>query len=278
MKITSVEIHPSGSSDVGILSFKDPRALNRYNVKYISGLDAEEVVRKYYGEFGGNNYYNLSLERRDIVLSIGLSPIFDEHETYSDLRDKLYKMIASSRMGIVQLQFKNGATVVAAIQGYVAKLESPQFEKTQEVHITLSCDDPMLKALTHIVVDVAGFDPANTIIEDQESTSPHGFEFDLEITADTGNLSLSDPTGGAWEFQLYPPGGFLTGDVLHVSSDYYSKLVYLTRGATVIQLADAVYPGSVWPILFPGDNHFAWSFPTNVVWDDIRYYPTYWGV
>lgn len=280
MKLTGVELHPANSSDVAVMSFRDPRGENPYNVTGITGLGADEIVPKYYGGPGNTdgNFYNMSLMKRDVVIKIQLNPSFADNQSYSDLRDALYRMIASSRTGKIQLQFKNLTEVVAAISGFISKFETSLFEKTHEVQITIKCDEPMLKALNPTVVAVAGLNPANTTIQDAKSTAVHGFQFDLGITANIASLIATNSGDSSWQFEVIPVGGFLAGDVLHFSSEYNNKYLYLTRGATTIQLADVISAGSVWPILFPGSNVFALTHPTNVVWNAISYYPTYWGV
>lgn len=279
MKLTSVELHPEGSSDVAVLSFRDPRGTNPYNVEAIIGLDVDEIVPKYYGASGSSKFYNMSLLKRDMVVRVRLNPNFTADQSYSDLRDALYKMISSSRTGKLQLQFKNGSTVVAAISGFVSKFEAPNFVKTSEVQITVKCDEPMLKALTPINVSIGGLNPASTTITDDLSTAPHGFTFDMNNTIITPSIVITDPDHPSdWSFGVTPVGGFLVGDVLHFCSDYNAKDLYIQRGASKIYLANVITPGSVWPILFPGVNKFAFTNPTHLTWADISYYPTYWGV
>lgn len=277
MKLTSVEIHPAGSTNVCVLSFRDPGSANPYNVKAISGLDAEEIVAGYYGGSGTDRFRNLSLRKRDVGVRIGLNPRFDELESYSKLRDDLYKIIASSRTGVVQLQFKNGATVVCAVSGTINRLEAPHFERVQEVQIGIECIDPMLRALTPTIVPVVGLDPSDTVIQEDLSTAPHGFTFSMEVLADVASFAIGG-TDPDWMFEVVPDGGFLDGDILHLSSEYNVKEVYLVRGATTIYLADKIATGSIWPMLFPGDNNFFIENPLSWAWSSISYYPTYWGV
>ncbi len=47
MRVTSVELHPANSSDICVLSFRDPTHANPYNVKEIIGLDADEIVPRF---------------------------------------------------------------------------------------------------------------------------------------------------------------------------------------------------------------------------------------
>lgn len=279
MKLTSVEIHPEDFDDMGIvLSFRDPGSTNPYNVKGIVGLDADEIVSRYYGGSGNSKMYSLTMEKREVVIRIGLNPRFEDSETYSDLRDNVYKMISASRKARLHIHLNNGEETLAHIHGSVKKLEAPHFEKAQEIQITVKCDEAMLTAVDPVEVVVAGLNPASTSIQDDLSTAPHGFIFDLAITAPFASLMISDPDDDAWVFQVSPIGSFLTGDVLHFSSKHNDKQLYIVRGASIIQLADVITPGSIWPILFPGPNNFSLSNPTKVDWDAISYYPTYWGV
>lgn len=281
MRVTSVELHPAGSTEVCVLSFRDPRGLNPYNVKGMSGLDASDgIAPKFYGVSANSvaKFFNLSLQKREVGLSISLSPNRTVDETYSDLRDDLYRMIASSRTGLIQIQFKNETGVVAAISGFVTKLEAPHFEKTPEVEFAIQAVDPWLKAPAPVNVDVVGLNLADVNIQDLLSTAPHGFDFQMTFLANLASINISDPTDGSWSFVVTPVGGFLTGDVLHFSSDPSNKLLYIVRGAATIYLADVIAPGSIWPILFPRDNHFGAVSPGSMHIDAISYYPTYWGV
>lgn len=279
MKITSVEIHPEGSSDICVLSFRDPRRLNSYNIKGITGLDADEIVPKYYGVSGDSitKYYNFSMEKREIGVLVELNPNFSANESYSDLRDRIYKMIASSRTGVIWINFKNEDESIAAISGFVTKLEASLFTGTPEVQITVTCHDPMLKAVAPTIIDVSELDPALTTIQDDLSTAPHGLTFEMEFTAATASFHIHSVLD-EWSFEVTPSGGFLIGDVLHFSSEFKNKYLYIQRGVLTIHLADVIYPGSIWPILFPGENEFVCEDPANMEWVAISHYPTYWGV
>lgn len=284
MKLTSVEIHPTNSSDAVVLSFRDPGRSNPYSVKSMTGLDATPIVPKFYGGPGNSNdnFYNLVLQGRDIVILMKPNPNFALQKTYSDLRDDMYRIIASSRNGRVQLQFKNGTDLVAVISGFIAKFETTQFEKDQHVQLTIHCDDPMLRGVTPVVVNVAGLDPVRTVINDAKSTAPHGFDFEVVFTSGTSGLIIADPDDSSWAFEVIPSllGGFLNGDLLHVSSDYSNKSIYINRGGTIINLGSSIIPGSIWPLLFPGDTVLSLTSleAATFHWSMISYYPCYWGV
>lgn len=277
MKLTSVELHPSGSSNVCELSFQDPRRVNPFNIRTITGLDADEIVARYYGGVGESapKFYNLSLESRTIVVRIELNPSLKDGETYSDLRDELYRLIASSRTGVVQLRFKNGDDTIAAISGFVSKFEASHFAKNPEAQLSINCVDPILRALEPVVINASELDPAQTIIVDAESTAPHGFKFAIAFTDAVPLFSIGDVD---WDFEIAYPGGFLTGDVLHYSNEQDSKYLYLVRDFVTTHLADRITPNSVWPIIFPGENTLSCGNPTRLDWISVSHYPAYWGV
>jgi hypothetical protein len=284
MKLTSIEIHPDGSSDVLLLSFRDPSGLNPYNVKDIKGLDADEIIPQYLGSPGGSPSYHLLQDKRVIVLKMGLNPNFSAAQTFSDIRDDVYKMIASSRKGKVQLQFKDNNAVVAAINGYIGKFESERFAVQQEVQLTIFCDTTMLTALDEVMVDVTDLNEANTFIMDDLSTAPHGFTFALNVIMDTPSIQIFNPDD-VWRFEVVPTAGFEVGDVLYFSNEEEKQLFIIRPVAgdppppgTLIQLAESITPGSAWPMMFPGTNHFKFVEYSSVAWKAISYHPTYWGV
>lgn len=278
MKLTSIELHPENSSDRAIFSFRDPTAKNPYNIKGATGLDADEIVPRYYGFLAGGSkrFYNLTLQKREVVFKVGLNPNFSEFKTYSDLRSDLYKMVASSRTGKIQIQFKNDTDIVAEVSGFISKFESPLFEKAQEIQITIQCDEPLLKSPNLVVVE--SLPSTRALIEDSKSTAPHGFGSKVTITAPLADLSISDPDDPTWAFTIYPAGGFLSGDILYFNSDPTEKSVFIDRSGTIIQLGDVLLMGSMWPIIFPGNNSFSFTHPESVVWNSVGYLPTYWGV
>jgi hypothetical protein len=280
MKLTSVEIHPDGSSNVLILSFRDPEGLNPYNVKDIKGLDADEIIPQYVGSPGGSRSYNLVQGSRVITLKMGLNPNYVLGQSVSDIRDDTYKMIASSRKGKVDIKFKDGNAIIAVISGHISKFEAAQFERLQEVQLTVQCDNTMLKGPDPVMVDVMNLDPERTFISDDLSTAAHGWTFELNFDDDCPDLVIFDPDD-LWKFTISPPTGFAINDKLYFSNEK-EKQLFVARGAPanpqIVQMAELVAPGSTWPVIFPGENHFKLNQYPWVTWNKISFYPTYWGV
>lgn len=277
MKITSVEFHPDGSSAFCELSFRDPTRQNPYNVKGMTGLDADEIVGRTYGP-GSSGFRELIMVKRDIVALIQLNPDYSAGQDPASLRDELYKMIAMSRRGLIHVWFKNGETVVATVSGTFSKLEAPNFVQVSEVQLTIECDEPELKAPDPVSLNVVGLDPTLTIIDDDLSTKHHGFKFQVTYDSAEAALEITDPDDPEWSFEVIPVGGFLSGDVVHFSSEYGDKYLYMVRGGVTTHLADVITAGSVWPIIFPGENKISLSDGASLDWTSISYYPTYWGV
>lgn len=276
MKITSVEIRPANSSNVCILSFRDPKRQSKYNIKALVGLDADEIVSRSYGVSGG--FYNMTLTQRNVVARIELNPQFSLDETYSDLRDNLYRMISSSRTGLVQILFKNGVDSIAEVSGTVTKFEAAHDTNIPEVQITINCPDPILRALTRVNVNVSGFNSELITVKDTVSTAPHGLQAEVKVLSVVDKLVIVDPSNSSWSFTVDISGNFAVNDVIYFSSEYNNKYIHMMRAGVKTSLADVIMPLSVWPTMFPGDNQFSLVNPSFFSWQAISYYNTYWGV
>ena len=284
MRVTSVSMLPEGGSTSHVLSFRDPTRSNPYNVKAIVGLDADELVPNYYHTQYGDNFHELALVKREIVVRVELNPRFNVGESYSSLRDDLYRLIGQSRTGLVKLEFYNEAVdPVAVISGYVIKFEAPVSTETPEVQITIKCKEPMLKASARTDIDISGMTPALITINDTLSTAPHGLVIEAEVVED-GLLifSVADPSDPTYQLSAAVFGGFLSGDIIQMSSELNNKYLRLVRGSTTFHIADSIQSGSVWPLVRPGNNSFTLE-PSEPMADkmdlvSVAHYPTYWGI
>lgn len=281
MRVTNVSLF---SNDVEAVNFalthQAPKS--QYIARTMIGLDADEIVPKFYG-FGLHSspkYYNFGLKPREIVMRLVLNPRMILDESYSNIRDNLYRAISSSRTGAVELRFFSGATTVASIFGFIVKFEVPHFSKTPEVQITVRCEDPMFRAVNPVVLkedEIPAISPI--IVWDSISTAPHGFDFDILWTATSPIFTIQDViTNEEWKFEVIPNGGFLVGDILHFCSEYNAKELYIKRGANTIHIIDKITPGSFWPVIFPGGNEFFIQEDYAFTWQEISFHAAYWGV
>lgn len=281
MRVTDVSIYSNNIETVSFsLSQSDPSA--QFMVRDMTGLDDDELVPRFYG-FGKQTktkFYDFVLKPRIIVIRFVLNPRFNLDESYSDVRDVLYKSISSARSGLVYIHFNSGGATVARVSGFITKFEVPFFTPLPEVQLTIRCDDPVFRGINHVSYPPAKIKTTNPIIiPDDLSTAPHGFSFQVTFKAASPQLTIQDQvTNPDWLFKIVPSGGFLTNDILNFDSTYVNKQVYLTRGGVVTYLIDKITPDSIWPTLFPGSTTLYFLEIANFNWNKFEYYPAYWGV
>jgi hypothetical protein len=279
MNITNIDLISSSLTDLINLSFRDPTSQNSYITKAIVGLDADEISSKFYGvgNVTNNKYYSMSVAKRTLVISILLNPKYELGETPSTLRDALYKGIASSRTGAITLKFKDGASTVAIIKGFLVKLEATHFANSPEIQLTIDCVDPMFTSEDFVNVDVGSLTPEAPNIVDSLSTAPHGFLFSVSFNdTTTYGFSIADAEQEDWAFTVNYD--FQGGDILSFSSINNERHLYVDRiNEQRIHIVDKIASNSIWPVLFPGENPFVIT-ATNFNLDAVSYKTTYWGI
>ena len=286
MRVTGIDLYSDSAATPIELSLRDPSSQQPYLVKGLFGLDAEEIMPRFYGvsAASGERFHDLSMGARTVVIRLGLNPTFGPRQGVSDLRDDIYRLIGSSRTGLVTLALKNERGRVAQISGFVTKLEAPLFSKTPEVQMSIRCEDPTLRGSDEVSVENFVFDDTTVVIQDPESTAPHGFEVTMTIPEAATYLLVASGynQGHTWEFELTPNVGFQANDVVYLNSNVGYRKVEVTRGVTKLNIADGIRHSSIWPLMTPGYNSF--SFVTDAAGDNIptitefKFYPTFWGV
>lgn len=284
MKITSIGLY-SNENEIANFDLDDPNSDSPYLARSILGLDADEIIPKFYGfsTINRNRLYDFAVKPREIVIRIALRPHRAISETYSLLRDNLYKAISAIRNGIIDVRFNTGIPWFAYIKGFITKFEAPHFSNSPEVTLTIYCEDGMIKGFNtlHFESDVSptGLDPFTFV--DNISTAPHGCQLELVASTTMPEIMIVDklaidPHDPDWGFRLVYP--FLSGDKLYVNSQSGERTVTVTRGTTVIPIADKIAPESVWPVVFPGTNEFSFSSPGSLNMNYLEFTPEFWGV
>jgi hypothetical protein len=281
MRVSDIEFI-SDNVEIMRLALRMPSYDDKYLAKAIIGLDASEIIPKFYG-FGLVNkerFYEYTLPPREIVIRAVLNPNYIINEQYSDLRDEMYRTISSTRSSSVKMVLKNGATSVAQIIGTITKFEVPHFSKVPEIQLTVKCDDPIFHAITHVEVlhdHLGSTQPFE--LNDAISTSPHGLNLEVRLLEAQPTFVIQDREYDPnWKFEVAPSGGFLVDDILCISSEMHNKYVYIERGGVETHIADFITFGSLWPIIFPGYNEFFSNYSGAVEWVSFNYRPAYWGV
>jgi len=283
MKINGIDVFANGSKVCGF-DLVTRSALNPYVLKASTGLDADNIIPRFYGAglVSNTKYYDLALEPREIVLRIGLDPNYVLGIAPADLRDDIYRAVAASRDGLLQLRFLIDGVPYTQIKGFVTKLEAPHFNREPEVQITMLCDPSMITGMEPTEVIVDDLDLILPVINDPLSTAPHGFKFSMSMADGTWGESfpftIKDAVTPDWQFRL--TYAFQDDDVLYFSSEMGNKYIYVVRDAEEIPIMDTLITGSVWPIIFPGVNEFILSNvdPDNMDWIDMSYTETHWGI
>jgi len=281
------------------LSLNQADPTESYILRQALGLDVDGVVPQVYGGYSNPNgvgdiFRNMALKPREIALRIKLNPQWASSETPSSLRAQLYRMIAYSRSGMVELRFMLGGVSQAYIQGFITKLESSLFSDETEVSITILCPYPFIQGSTLVSITEGWVSPDLTIT-DSISTAPHGFmmKFTIVDQYDTP-FRIYTRYGGSSSNDLSAPfiidKQFRANDVIYFSSVSNNKYLYFDRGATRKHITDKIRKNSIWPTMFPGttklyfrfagadvDPGDAWN-PDDITIDYINYRHHFWGI
>jgi len=291
MKVTSIELY-TGDIEVAKFELNNVSSTSPYLVKAILGLDAEQIISKFYGfgTSGITKLYDYVMPPRQIVIQLKLNPNRLNDVSVSELRDYLYRAVAQSRTGVLELRFFNGPEYTAYVQGFITKIEAPLFSKSPLVNITLNCDDPILKAPNSILLEYSTHvvDNNPVIIGNDISTAPHGFIMEVTcLVANTDFFVITDYTdssaGPDWEFNvrcgyIWNVYGFQVGDKIHMNSMANQKELWVVRNEVKLFIGDHIGLNSIWPMMFPGLNKIRFRDPTLFDLSYIEYTPVYWGV
>lgn len=279
MQITALELVANDANAIS-LGLRQPSVKEQYLAKAVYGLDAQEIIPKFYanGLDTGDKYYDFVMRPRELVMRTVLNPNYILNERAGDLRDELYKMISSNRNGELKIIMRNGTTAIGQLFGRVTKFEVPHFSKIQELQMTLVCEDPFIRAIadTELEEDLLGPGPSYEI-NSAVSTAPHGCVIVMEVTTNTTSFILTEQAADYdWKFQVSYSPGFQVGDIITISSVYNDKYVKFLRGVTETHIADRVTSGSQWPMLFPGVNTLYRNAQVKLT--KVAYKNAFWGV
>lgn len=218
---------------------------------------------------------------RELTFKIGFNPSVGQ--SYSDLRDALYRMINRS----VLISLMNESMVIAQTTGYIRQFDASHFTDKPDVTIIIECNDGEFVSPNTVSIPLSTLYVEGPFINYDEGTAPTGLDLQFKYTA------VADGTG----FQItnharfgHSPLSYIhntfavayafhTDDIITMSTHPRQKRLILERGINTYDLAGFINAGAVWPKLYSGVNWFEWSFDT--VWMDwlsASYVPRYWGV
>jgi hypothetical protein len=288
--------------------FRDPGNRLPYQVKSMTGLDADEIVTNFAGHLGSSVTAHIGLPtlvKREVVLLLGLNPDWGTpSQTFSSLRDDLYRLVGACPSGMLYVKFNYGEDTVAQVLGRISKVEAAHFTDTPQVQLTIAVEEyPMLESPVTTADDDpdwvarAALTPSTTealLLTDNESTAPHSFYAQFTFVETTKNFKmegLGELEGLAFEINSFT---FIEDDVLHIQGHPKDRKVYVRRpDGTAVHLVDKMSDDSVWPLMYPGDNYYTWATspgyglwyygttgetPSRAVCTRLSWTSTYWGV
>lgn len=310
MRLTNIEMYCSCSHVITNFSFRDPTSSSPYTIKGFYGIDADEIIASFDGVnlSSGSSRHSLSLRKRELVLRVVLNADYSRDQTPSDLRDHLYRRIATNRNGNVRLRFIDNDFIRAEINGFITKFESAHFNEAPEVQITIDCPDPLFRSpYEEVLVPQTEYqsdedeydggsepppeiDPGLVIrdgvfeFRDDVSTAPHGCTMRFNFIDNASFFELRDHISAEendWFLRVRPPVGsssFLDGDQLVIVNEFRNRQIYIIRNEVEIHVADRVDPDPAWPVVFPGDNRFVVSHPQNYEVAELVHRHAFWGI
>lgn len=285
MKLTGISL--SGEYGVGEIDFAFNNAFQNgsYLIKNTTGLDAQDIFYSANND-GNGKTYSAFLRDREIVIQLSMNPNFSIGESYSSLRDGLYRLIFGMPDNKLFIRLKNGTQVVAQTDCLMTKIESDQFAKVQDITLTLKCNEAIFRGPEKIVFteeDCADFLWYDWRITDDLSTAKHGVSFEFEFTPPYLNY-FSLTIDNNFSFGVNPPHNstWLAGDIIRINNDYDEvskktlKQVLVISNGQWYRVYDQFGYGVTWPYLRPGENRFRFQQPAVV--KSVSYWPTYLGV
>jgi hypothetical protein len=283
MRVTSVTINSNDEEAMRLDLHHSPTAKSQYIIKAMTGLDADELIPRFYGfskDAAKKKFYEVKLKPRLLVMRIVMNPRYKIGETNSDIRDSVYKLISPNRSGELEILFHGGATTQAKLLGRLIKMEVPHFSNVPELQITIECKDPMFRGINQTALTAADLPTGTSVkIADGSSTAPHGFGMAVVIGATISSFTIADKNPDPeWEFKITPATSFLSGDVLYISTEFNNRYVYMDRSSVITHLLDRIDPTSAWPLIFPGQNEFYFADAANFTWAGVLFNAAYWGV
>lgn len=265
-----------------------------YILEDVVGLDPDQVGPVYTGSYSGSDstysakYYDVVSPPRTIGMRIKLNPNIANGETYSSLREALYKLIWKSRTALVEIHLRNNNVVSAMTKGFTTRFEAPLFTSDPYIAITFYCPNGLLTAQNYVTFTHANiYDTLDKyIITDNYSTAPHGFKMTLDVDYDIYSVTVQGLTGyDSYPFKINMD--LDSGSKIYFSSETDNRYLYYTApsSSTKVHIADKIDSNQVWPMLFPGQNNFSiQSVPHAELYGDLvpisslSHKYAYWGV
>jgi len=256
---------------------------DKYQVKGITGLDAQDLFHTFFND-GNGIRSSAKLRNRELAIKVALNPDFSAGESYSTLRDNLYRLTYSDITNELLVLFGLKNEIKAGLWVSVTKIENDISGKEQDVVLTMPCSHPYLLGPINNV-DVTGFNWYGFEVNDMVSTASHGFDIKLRLTRNS-TYNQFDFLVNNVNFGVGAPFALMENDTIQIITwyDYAAKRniksVTVTNASGEHSLIGNISGANGiinWPIMKPGVNTFRFNTSELEV-VHFKYVPTYLGV
>lgn len=232
-----------------------------------------------FGAFDGESYVGASVGKRNIVLTIGLSPDWAV-QTIEELRQLLYNYFMPKLL--VRLRIHSTNFPVVMIDGYVESVEPNIFVKTPTMEVSIICPSPDFVATEETTF--TGITNDGTTFTDVEyiGSVPSGLNLEINQSVGTpGEDVVQVNLLGEYEPQVFLAKGTIAPDIRWEMSSIpggkYVRSVSLTLGTITNYLNDITYD-AVWPVLYPGRNRLSVLTPVVGQNWELKYFARFGGL
>lgn len=237
----------------GFMPSDDPVQIR--NIEGLGPVKAD-IVSTGFASGRGELYQGSTTPKRNIVLTLGLNPNWDD-QTVSSLRQLLYAYLMPEQW--CKLRFFSDHLPTCDIEGYVESFEPNMFSEDPEVQVSIINPKPDFidvdATLLTGMVDDGTFETVFTYL----GSVATGFELRIEITpanvAYTGSFIITNVGLEEQAFAVDPV-------TINVAKYFKLNSVRNSKRASNIAVADGastnllaqVTTDSVWPEIVPGEN------------------------
>lgn len=274
--LTTVEVR-SATGDLLTLSLDD--VSGGIVVAEIEGLDPVKatVITSDIATMDGAHLQKTRRVPRNILMKLDLEPDYSV-ESIRDLRFRLYDFFMTE--AIVNLRFIHSVEedFEVEISGVVESCETPLFTKEPKLDVSIVCTNPDFVDLVSIEVEGTSVEDTTETLLAYPGSIEAGLEWVMTLDRDIDEveLYLRGPDNITRRFAF--GGNFLDGDVITVSSSPGSKSIIVNRSGTLMPWLYGVFPGSVWPTLYKGNNYIITVVEGTTIPYQVTYTPKYGGL
>lgn len=257
----------------------DPPETDFIQITNIIGLDPVKASIDVMGSGNVDGAISLdsSVPTRNIVMTLRPNPDWINW-TFETLREFIYSYFIPKNQ--VKLIFDSDEIgVLVEILGTIESCEANPFSKDPEFNISIVCPDPYFTTVDPVTVNGTIIAPENWQTSQSSIYIYGNVPVGIELSMASGfvtEVSIQAGNPGKSTFHVVTTVvGILKMNSIPLHK--YIREVNAINGSYV-NLLSKLELGSVWPVLYPGNNPFAVMGPSvGNVWQ-LKYFPKYGGI